>query len=41
VKPVNEALNGDGGSQRLAPLFGGNLGVELEARNDNPWAAAP
>ena len=37
---VNEAFKGDGGSKRLDKLLGGNLGVVLEALNDNLWATA-
>lgn len=39
-KQVNEAFKGDGGSKRLDKLLGGNLGVVLEALNDNLWPVA-
>lgn len=36
-KQINEAFRNDGGSKRLDKLLDGNLGVVLEALNDNLW----
>ncbi|MCQ4320762.1 type I restriction-modification system endonuclease [Stutzerimonas stutzeri] len=36
-KQIGEAFRNDGGSTRLDKMLGGNLGVVLEALNDNLW----
>ena len=36
-KQIGEAFRNDGGSKRLDKMLGGNLGVVLEALNDNLW----
>ncbi|WP_428480603.1 type I restriction-modification system endonuclease [Pseudomonas chlororaphis] len=37
-KQIGEAFKSDGGSTRLDKMLGGNLGVVLDALNDNLWA---